>query len=45
LLYRYLTQKIVGDSFPVEGETWYFLPIHRCTFWFNFKYTFVSLCK
>ena len=22
-----------------------FLPIHRCAFWFNFKYVFVSLCK
>ena len=22
-----------------------FLPIHRCVFWFNLKYIFVSLCK
>ena len=22
-----------------------FLPIHRCAFWFNLKYIFVSLCK
>jgi len=21
------------------------LPIRRCTFWFNLKYIFVSLCK
>jgi len=30
LLYRYITPNFVGHSFHVEGETWYFLPIHRC---------------
>jgi len=24
LLYRYITPSFVGDSFRVEGETWYF---------------------
>jgi len=32
LLYRYITPSFVGHSFRVEGETWYFLPIHRCAF-------------
>jgi len=45
LLYTYITPKFVGHSFPVEGETWYFLPIHHCALWFNLKYIFVSLCK
>ena len=30
----------------ISGETWYYLPIHRCWFWFlfNLKYIFLSLC-
>jgi len=40
-----ITPSFVGHSFRVEGETWYFLPIHRCAFSFHLKYTFVSLRK
>jgi len=32
LLYRYITPSFVRHSFRVEGETWYFLPIHSCVF-------------
>jgi len=28
----YITPSFVGHFFRVEGETWYFLPIHRCAF-------------
>jgi len=45
LLYTYITPSFVGHSFHVKGETWYFLPIHRCAFLINLKYIFVSLCK
>jgi len=38
----YITPGFVGHSFRVKGETWYFLPIHRCTFGFNLKYIFAS---
>jgi len=45
LLYRYVTPNFVGHSFRVKDETWCFLPIHRCGFWFNLNYIFLLLCK
>ena len=46
-LWVYVTPSFAGHSFPViSGETWYYLPIHHCSFWllFNLKYIFASLC-
>ena len=45
LLCRYITPSFVAHSFRAKGETRHFFPIHRCAFWFNLKYIFVSLCK
>jgi len=46
-LWAYATPGFTGHSFHViSGEMWYYLPIHRCSFLFQFnlKYIFVSLC-
>jgi len=46
-LWAYVTPSFAGYTFRViSGETWYHLPIHRCSFSFpfNLNYIFVSLC-
>ena len=45
-LCAYAAPSFAGHSFRViSGVMWYYLPIHRCSFWFlfNLKYSFVSL--
>jgi len=33
-LWAYVTSSFAGHSFRViSGETWYYLAIHRCSFW------------
>jgi len=46
-LWAYVKPSFAGHSFRIiSGETWCYLPIHRCSFLFlfNLKYIFVLLC-